>query len=206
MKLPWALLTAALIVTACAADDATPPLEVAERWMAAYEAGDVTGFSDLMASDAVHLCVRCGYDRAEDPYFGAGGAIAADSRDSRILALGDGALHARCTANGNTVTCETKRISAFGFVDGAGRPVQQDESTYEFTIEDGLVTKYLLTRSSGNLFDFSRLQAYEAWLSEVHPDAHADLFAFGTILVSTETQFAQHQTFVAEYLNSLSDS
>lgn len=193
------VLALAMSAAACGSSDSAEPLTVAQEWLAAYETGDIDTMRSLMSPDATQLCSTCGYDRAESPYFASGGGFEPDTRDARLLALGDGTLNAVCEAEGATVMCATHRESDFGFFDEAGNPMQGDESAYEFTIEDGVIERFVVTRSGGNLFDFARIDAYEAWLGDTHPDAHSRLFSFGTVLLTTDEQFAEHATYVDEW-------
>ncbi|NND03590.1 MAG: hypothetical protein HKN91_12465 [Acidimicrobiia bacterium] len=178
---------------------ATAPLEVAATWISAYEAGDVDTFQALMHPDATALCVNCAYDRAEAPYFTQVGESTADVADSRLLALANGSLNADCTADGSLVTCETLRTSDFGFASADGEPDRQWAATYELTVAEGLVTRRVLVHQSGNPFDFGIVAEYERWLKANHPDAHAEGFAFGTILLTTLEQFELHQEFVPQF-------
>ena len=173
------------------------PLEVVQRWLAAYELGDVERFHALTHPDATAFCLF-GYDRGEGPYFQAGEA-AADLTDSRQLALANGSLNAKCSENGPVVTCQTVRTSDWGFFTDGGEPTRQMETTLEFTVEGGLVTRRILTIDVGQTFDFAAIDAYEKWLSEQHPDAYDELFLFGTILLGTTEQFEFHQQYVTEY-------
>lgn len=159
-----------------------------------------------MSADATSDCEGCGYDRAVTPYFAPGGAEFNDTSDSRILALGSGTIEATCSAAGQTATCEARRSSDFDFATDNGEDPSQTTSMYEFTVEDGLIVHYTLTRSDGNLFDFSHIQNYRLWLADNYPQAEQELFASTTILLTTDEQFAQHQQFIAEYMASESNA
>jgi hypothetical protein len=176
------------------------PLEIASAWIAAFEAGDVEGFQSLMHPDATAKCVDCAYDRQETPYFAQIGEGTADVTDSRLLALGNGTLNAECAADGPTVTCETLWSSNFGYFTAEGEPTRQWKLSYEFTIENGLITRRIITNVGGASFDFGRVADYEDWLEENHPEVHAETFAFGTILLTTAEQFALHQEYVPEFM------
>jgi hypothetical protein len=175
------------------------PLELANQWIAAFEAGDVATYQGLMHPDAVAACLQCGYDRPETAYFDQIGEGTRDVADSRLLALGNGSLHATCAADGPVVTCETLRSTDFGHHTAEGEPTQQWNVTFELTFEDGLVTRRVLIENEGAEYDRARVAAYETWLRESHPDAHADLFVLGTILLTTVEQFEQHREYVSEY-------
>ena len=200
LRVPSVALAGALLCTAlvgCGSDEADPAAVVAE-WFRAYEVGDVEGFQSLMSSDATSVCEGCGYERAAVPYFGPGGASANDLTESRILALAGGTLEAACGADGDAVRCSTRRASDFGIDMATGETV----FSYDFTVEDGAITHYTVTREQGDLYDFEQLQDYRLWLENAHPEHIDSLFAFTTILLSTDAQFELHQRFVAEYLGS----
>ena len=182
---------------------APPPESIAIEWLESYESGDVAHYQSLMSADATFLADD-GYDRAIADYFAEGGVGGAnqDARDSRLLALANGSLNAVCSAENNLVSCDTMRISEFGYFTADGEPTQVDTSSYEFTIDDGVITHLTLTRFGGNLFDYGQVQGYRIWLAETHPTAHDELFFQSTILLTTEDQFEQHKTYVVEYLNS----
>jgi hypothetical protein len=175
-------------------------MTVAEEWIDAYEVGDVPAYQSLMSQSVTFHCRECGYDRAVTEYFAPVGGAELDARDSRLLALSDGSLNANCSIVPGGVTCETLRESDFGFFTSDGEPTNQDKSVYDFTVEESVITHLTVTRSGGNLFDFSHIQAYRLWLADQYPDAHEELFALTTILLATENQFEQHQTYMAEFL------
>lgn len=168
-------------------------------WIFAFEAGDVATFQGLMHEDASANCLGCGYDRQETAYFGQVGEGTADVSDSRLIALGNGTLNAVCVADGPVVTCETLRSTDFGHFTADGEPERQWNATYEFTIDDGLITRRIITNNGGTAYDSGRVAAYEKWLRDTHPDVHAETFAFGTILLTTVEQFALHQQYVPQY-------
>lgn len=176
------------------------PLVIAEGWLAAYELGDVVAFQALMHPDATARCVGCAYDRSEEPYFAQLGEGTSDISDSRLLALANGAIERSCDADEGTVRCETLRSSDFGYRDAAGAVRLQFDATYEFTIEDGLITRRILILHSGHTFDFGVVADYERWLRANHPDVHEQIFAFGTILLATAEQYELHQQYVPSYL------
>jgi hypothetical protein len=196
---------AATTVVVTTPTTATPPdpLTVAEEWLAAYETGDVTAFQALMHSDATARCVGCAYERREEPYFAQVGEGTSDLSDSRLLALANGTIERSCAADGSVVSCDTVRRSDFGHRDDEGMPTLQFTATYEFTVEDGLITRRILILHSGQTFDFNVVADYERWLRDNHPDAHEQLFAFGTILVTTVEQFEAHREYVPRFLASL---
>jgi hypothetical protein len=175
------------------------PIEVAEAWLAAYQLGDVERFHLLTHPDATAVCVKCGYERQEQPYFAQIGEATTDATDSRMLALANGSLDPACTADGSVATCETLRTSDFGFFTGDGKPTQQMEATVEFTVEAGLVTRRVLTIHSGMVFDRAAVADYRSWLKDHYPSVEGELFAFSTILLTTAEQFEQHQRYVDEY-------
>jgi hypothetical protein len=178
------------------------PLEIAEAWIAAFEVGDVERFQALMHPDATANCINCAYERQETSYFVQVGEGTADVSDSRLLALGNGTLNAVCEANGSVVACNTLRASDFGHFTASGEPTRQWEATYEFTIEDGFITRRIIINHGGTAFDSGRVAEYEDWLKEHHPEVHAESFAFGTILLTTPEQFALHQGYVPAYWES----
>lgn len=199
---PRASTTSVALTSTTSTTRPTDPLSVAEEWLAAYEAGDVAAFQALMHPDATARCVGCAYERREEPYFAQVGEGTSDVADSRLLALANGTISRTCGADGPLVRCDTLRTSDFGYRDDTGKPTQQFDATYEFTIEDGLVTRRILVLHSGHSFDFNVVADYERWLRDNHPDAYAELFAFGTILVTTEEQFAAHGEYVPAFLAS----
>jgi hypothetical protein len=176
------------------------PLEIAAAWIDAFEAGDVERFQSLMHPDATANCINCAYDRQEAPYFSQLGEGTADVSDSRLLALGNGALNADCSEEGSVVTCDTLWMSDFGYFTAEGEPTRQWDVTYEFTIEDGLITRRIIINRGGASFDFGRVADYEDWLEKNHPEVHEKTFAFGTILLTTSEHFALHQKYVPEYM------
>ena len=124
---------------------------VALQWLESYQSGDVAHYESLMSADVTYLCDNCGYERAIADYFaeeGMGGA-SQDARDSRLLALASGALNPVCSTEDNVVSCDTMRISEFGYFTDSGEPTQVDMSTYEFTIEDGVIVHLTVTRDGG---------------------------------------------------------
>ena len=156
-----------------------------------------------MSPDMTFLCVNCGYDRAVTTYFEPAGGADLDVRDSRLLALGDGKLNPVCESDGVVVTCVTERISAFGYFTDDGEPTQTDRSMYEFTVSGEAITHLTVTRgSSGNLFDFGKIQDYRLWVEQSHPDEYDDLFFLNTILIGTEQQWRTHQVLAAEFFTS----
>ncbi len=189
--------------TSATVDPAATPLQVAMEWITAFEAGDVATFQGLMHLDATANCLNCGYDRQESVYFSQIGESTADVSDSRLLALGNGSLSAVCAAEGRVVTCETLRSSDFGHLTAEGEPTRQWDASYEFTVENGQITRRIITLIQGTPFDSRRIDDYERWLKENLPEAHDEIFAFGTILLSTVDQFAEHQEYVSQYRASL---
>lgn len=179
-----------------------PPLDVAQQWLAAYEAGDVGTFQGLMHADATSLCEGCGYDRATLPYFADGGGAFNDVIDSRTLALGNGVIQADCDDDGVTVVCAVSRTSAFDLAARSEDGQTTAQFTYEFTVDAGLITHYTLVFTGGNFFDFGQIQNYRLWLEDAHPAEAEELFAFTTILLSSDEQFELHKQFFAEYLAS----
>jgi hypothetical protein len=179
----------------------TAPVELVENWFLSYESGDVEGYQSAMSPDMTYLCVQCGYDRALAPYFEPAGGAEQDVRDSRLLALGDGNLNPICDSEGDLVTCVTERISSFGFFTDDGAPTQTDRSTYEFTVSDETITHLKMTRMSGNIFDFSRIQEYQQWVRDSHVDVYDDLFFLATILIGTDDQWRMHQLLAAEFFS-----
>lgn len=177
----------------------TTPLDVAQSWLAAYQLGDVEAFQELTHPEATALCVQCGYDRQEEPYFAQIGEATADVSDSRMLALANGSIDPTCNADGAVVTCQTLRTSDFGFFSDGGEPKEQMEATYEFTVEDGLVTRRVVTIHFGRPFDWAAVASYEKWLRDHDPAAYGELFAFGTILLTTAEQFERHGEYVRGY-------
>ncbi|NNF63065.1 MAG: hypothetical protein HKN07_02290 [Acidimicrobiia bacterium] len=175
------------------------PLDVAMEWIIAFEAGDVETFQRLMHPDATANCLNCGYDRQETSYFVQFGEGTADVADSRLLALGNGSLNAECNALGAVVTCETRRSTDFGHFNADGEPTLQWNATYELTVENGLITRRILTDNEGSAVDSAKLADYERWLMTNHPEIHGELFAFGTILLSTDEQFTNHRQYVPRY-------
>lgn len=175
------------------------PLEVVTEWITSFESGDVLTFQGLMHPDATAECVACGYDRQETGYFDQIGEGTGDVSDSRLLALGNGSMNAVCAADGVVVKCETLRSSDFGHFTIEGEPTRQLDATYEFAVEDGLITRRVITWNEGAAFDFARLADYKTWLRENHPEVHAEIYAFGTILLTTVEQFASHQEYVPQY-------
>jgi hypothetical protein len=169
------------------------------EWIAAFEAGKVAEFQALMHPDATANCLNCAYDRQETAYFAQIGEGTADVADSRLLALGNGSLNAACSTAGPVVTCETLRTTDFGYFSADGEPTRQWDATYEFTVENGLITRRIITNNGGTAFDSGRVAQYEKWLEENHPQVHAEIFAFGTILLTTVEQFAKHQEYVSRY-------
>jgi len=210
-------IAVAILVTACGSGGTAPsstatsptttttilavptPLELATQWIAAFEAGDVATFQGLMHPDATGTCLKCGYDRPETAYFDQIGEGTRDVFDSRLLALGNGSLDAVCAADGPVVTCETLRSTDFGHHTADGEPTQQWNATFELTVEDGLVTRRIITKNEGVEYDRGRVAGYETWLRQNHPDVHADLFVLGTILLTTVEQFEQHREYVPQY-------
>jgi hypothetical protein len=172
-----------------------------ENWFVSYESGDVAGYQSVMSPDMTYLCVQCGYDRTLAPYFEPAGGAEQDVRDSRLLALGDGNLNSICDSEGDLVTCVTERISSFGFFTDDGEPTQTDRSTYEFTVSDETITHLKMTRMSGNIFDFSKIQEYQQWVRDSHVDVYDDLFFLATILIGTDEQWRMHQVLAAEFFS-----
>ncbi len=180
----------------------TAPDELVEDWLVSYESGDVAGYQSAMSPDMTYLCVNCAYDRSVTSYFEPVGGAEQDVRDSRLLALGAGKLNPVCESDGAVVTCMTERISAFGFFTDDGEPTQTDRSSYEFTISDDAITHLTVTRvSSGNMFDFSKVQDYRLWVEDSHPDVYDDLFFLSTILIGTDEQWRMHQVLAAEFFS-----
>jgi len=189
-----------VFVAACSTG--TTPDELVEDWFVSYESGDAAGYQLAMSPDTTHQCVNCGYDRAVTQYFEPAGGAELDVRDSRLLALGDGSLNPVCESDGAVVTCVTERISAFGFFTDEGEPTQTDRSTYEFTTSGKTITHLTVTRgSSGNMFDFSKVQDYRQWVERSHPDVYDDLFFLNTILIGTDEQWRVHQVLAAEFFS-----
>ena len=189
-----------MVVAACSTGAA--PDELVEDWFVSYESGDAAGYQSAMSPAMTYLCVNCGYDREVTSYFEPTGGADQDVRDSRLLALGNGRLNPVCESDGVLVTCATERISAFGFFTDEGEPTQTDRSTYEFTIPDEAITHLTVTRvSSGNLFDFSKVQDYRLWVEFSHPDVYDDLFFLSTILIGTDEQWRMHQVLAAEFFS-----
>ena len=176
------------------------PIEVAEAWLGADQLGDVERFQALTHPEATAVCLQCGYERSEAQYFAQIGEATSDINDSRSLAIANGSLDPTCSADGSVVICETLRTSDFGFFDDDGKPPQQLEASFEFTVEDGLVTRRVRTINSGSVFDRAAVAEYRKWLKEHYPIAEGELFAFSTILLTTTEQFEQHQQYVREYL------
>ena len=190
-----------MVGAACSTGSA--PGELVEDWFASYESGDAAAYQAAMSPDMTFLCVNCGYDRAVTMYFEPAGGADLDVRDSRLLALGDGKLNPDCEPDGAVVTCATERISAFGFFTDDGEPTQTDRSTYEFTVSGGAITHLTVTRvSSGNIFDFSKIQDYRLWVERSHPDVYDTLFVLNTILIGTDEQWRTHQVLATEYFAS----
>ena len=188
-----------IVVVACSTG--TAPDELVEDWFASYESGDVAGYQSAMSPDMTYD-VNGDYDRAVVAYFGPVGGADQDVRDSRLLALGDAKLNPVCESDGAVVTCMTERISAFGFFTDDGKPTQTDRSTYEFTVSDESITHLTLTRvSSGNMFDFSKIQDYRLWVEDSHPDVYDDLFFSSTILIGTDEQWRIHQALATEFFS-----
>jgi hypothetical protein len=189
-----------IVVAACSTG--TAPDELVEDWFVSYESGDVAGYQSAM-SPAMTYDVNGDYDRAVTAYFGPVGGAEQDVRDSRLLALGDGKLNPVCESDGAVVMCATERISAFGFFTDEGEPTQTDRSTYEFTVSDEAITHLTLTRvSSGNLFDFSKVQDYRLWVEHSHPDVYDDLFFLSTILIGSDEQWRMHQVLATEFFSN----
>ena len=189
-----------MVVAACSTGAA--PDELVEDWFVSYESGDTAGYQSAMSPDMTYLCVNCGrYDRAVAPYFEPFGGADLDVGDSRLLALGDGELNPVCESDGAVVTCMTELISAFGFSTDDGAPTQTNRSTYEFTISDEVITHLKVTRTSKNLFDFSKVQDYRLWVEDNHPDGYDDLFFLSTILTGTDEQWRMHQVLAAEFFS-----
>ncbi len=190
------------IVGAACSTSATPD-ELVEDWFASYESGDAAGYQSAMSPDMTFLCANCGYDRTVTVYFEPAGGADLDVRDSRLLALSEGKLNPDCERDGAVVTCATERVSAFGFSTDAGEPTQTDRSTYEFTVSGDAITHLTVTRaSSGNLFDFGKIQDYRLWVERSHPDVYDTLFVLNTILIGTDEQWRTHQALAAEYFAS----
>ena len=185
-----------IVVAACSTG--TAPDELVEDWFVSYESGDVAGYQSAMSPDMTYD-VNGDYDRAVVAYFEPAGGAEQDVRDSRLLALGGGELNPVCEADGAVVMCATERISAFGFFTVEGEPTQTDRSTYEFTVSDDSITHLTLTVSSGNLFDFSKIQDYRLWVEDSHPDVYDDLFFSSTILIGTDEQWRMHQVLATEF-------
>ncbi|MGI9666387.1 MAG: hypothetical protein ACR2N2_04690 [Acidimicrobiia bacterium] len=178
--------------------------DLVEDWFVAYESGDAASYQSMMSREMTFLCRNCGHDRAVTRYFDPTGGADLDVRDSRLLALGDGTLNPVCEADDNVVTCATERISAFGFFTDEGEPTQTDRSTYEFAVSDGAITHLTVTRvSSGNIFDFGKIQSYRLWVERTHPDVYDDLFFSSTILIGTDEQWRRHQDLAPAFLASL---
>lgn len=191
-----------MVVAACSTG--TAPDELVQDWFVSYESGDAAGYQLAMSPDMTYLCVNCGrYERAVAPYFEPAGGADLDVRDSRLLALGGGKLNPICDSEGAVVTCVTERISAFGFSTDDGEPKQTNRSTYEFTTSGELITHLTVTRTSRNLFDFSKIQDYRLWAEHNHPDVYEDLFFLSTILIGTDEQWRMHQVLAAEFLSDL---
>ena len=179
------------------------PEELVEDWFVSYESGDAAGYQSVMSPDMTFLCVSCTYDRGVTTYFEPVGGAEQDVRDSRLLALGDGKLNPVCDSDGAVVTCATERISAFGFFTDEGEPTQTDRATYEFTISGETISHLTVTRAStGNLFDYSKVQDYRIWVEDRHPDMYDDLFFLNTILIGSDEQWRTHQVLAMEFFAS----
>ncbi len=177
-------------------------LDVAEEWLAAYEAGDASAYQGAMDADATFDCINCGYSRATTTYFATGGGADQDLRDARLLAIAGGTLNPSCETVGDRVRCSTERTSAFGYFDAAGQPTQIDRSIYEFEFEGDRIVHLTVTRQGGNLFDVNKIQSYRSWVAENYPDAHGELFVLGTILIDSDELFTRHQELAMEYFSS----
>ncbi len=174
-----------------------------EDWFVSYESGDAAAYQSMMSPEMTFLCLNCGYDRTVTRYFDPAGGADLDVRDSRLLALGDGTLNPVCETDDDVVMCATERISAFGFFTEDGEPTQTDRSTYEFVVSDGAITHLTVTRvSSGNIFDFGKIQDYRLWVERTHPDVYDDLFFSSTILIGTDEQWRRHQDLAPAFLAS----
>jgi hypothetical protein len=75
-------------------------------------------------------------------------------------------------------------------------------TTKLFTVENGVVTDITAVdaqRVEGSSADGQRTPNYKEWLSQNHPQDHAELFYNTTIIINDAEKAERHHTFVAEW-------
>lgn len=179
---------------------AAAPLEVATTWIERFESGDVAGYEALIAPDATFACLECSYGELDETGLYFPTRNDQEGTDSRILGASSGSLNATCTESAPTVSCDIRVTSEFGFVGDDGQPANEYTAKLTFTVEGGLITHYEHHAGTGNWFDYGQIKAYETWLAAENPAAHEDLFFFGTMLTSEQSQFERHRELVAQWV------
>ena len=183
------------------------PLETVELWIERYEGGDVDGYQALMSPDAVYRCFNCGtISEDPDPYFGGRNDTAtSDARESLQFYVTGASWGASCSAQADVVSCSADQTGgAFAVVSDSGE-LASTSIEFTFTVSDGLITEWVFenTGVSGITFDTTREADYLGWLAETHPDDHAELVLFGTMLLNDDAQVERHRELVAEWAGAL---
>jgi len=193
----------AALVLALARGDALPtdpqrwtPLEMAERFNELYETGRFEEFQALVSPDAEWcLDVDCSH---VTPFFGSVYLHENQTAsESQYLAATGGTLGAECWAHRTEVECTWHQSNIFFDVAGIDPWV----GTQLFTVENGLITRYLGGYRYEGVFVYDRVQQneYSDWLAINYPEEHETLFEDQLMLVFTEQNRERHRQLITEW-------